>query len=531
MNHDSDADRNKTEFGDFQTPDRLAQDVCVALRNFGFMPKSLLDPTCGIGNFLRAGAQTFDSVTHLFGIDINGGHVEYARNQLRAEADRVATDIRQGDFFSSDWRSLLRMMPEPLLILGNPPWVTNTELSALNSANLPPKANLHGQSGMDALTGASNFDISEWMLLQMIAWLGERPAAFAMLCKTKVARKVLLSSWNQPQPKAFATAGYAHLQKPESPARCQLWRINAKRAFDASVDACLFLFDTTERQTKPQCAVYDDIHARRPSTVIGQRDGRLVADLDAYARWRHLRADERETPQYQWRSGIKHDCARVMELKSADDRYINKSGDIWELEPDYLYPMYKSSDLARSPTRQSGNNGGEGAKPARAPMPPPQRWMLVTQKTVGESTAPICTQAPKTWRYLHRHGAILDARRSSIYRKRPRFAIFGVGAYAFAHWKVAISGMYKQLRFVVVGPHQGKPVVFDDTCYFIPCRAEDEAQFMADLLNSEPAQQFYRSFIFWDDKRPITASVLRRLSLFNLARELQQDGRFLAYTR
>ena len=32
------------------------------------------------GNFLRAGAQTFDSVTHLFGIDINGGHVEYARN-------------------------------------------------------------------------------------------------------------------------------------------------------------------------------------------------------------------------------------------------------------------------------------------------------------------------------------------------------------------------------------------------------------------------------------------------------------------
>ena len=54
---------------------------------------------------------------------------------------------------------------------------------------------------------------------------------------------------------------------------------------------------------------------------------------------------------------------------------------------------------------------------------------------------------------------------------------------------------------------------------------------MADLLNSEPAQQFYRSFIFWDDKRPITASVLRRLSLFNLARELQQDGRFLAYTR
>ena len=461
------------------------------------MPKSLLDPTCGIGNFLRAGVQTFDSVTHLSGMEINGGYVEHARHRLRAEAGRVIVDVRQGDFFSSDWRPFLCKMPDPLLILGNPPWVTNTELSALHSTNLPPKANQSGQSGLDALTGASNFDISEWMLLQMIAWLGERRAALAMLCKTKVARKILQASWSQPQP----------------PARCQMRRINAKRAFDASVDACLFLFDTTQRQEKAQCAVYDDIHARRPSTVIGQRDGRLVADPDSYARWRHLRAGERELPLYQWRSGIKHDCARVMELKNVDGGYVNRAGDVWELEPDYLYPMYKSSEIAR------------------VPMPPPRRWMLVTQQTVGASTAPIRTQAPNTWRYLHQHGDILDSRRSSTYRKRPRFAVFGVGEYAFARWKVAISGMYKQLRFVVVGPHQDRPVVFDDTCYFIPCRARDEARFVADLLNSEPAQQFYRSFIFWDDKRPITASLLRRLSLLNLAQELHQDGRFLACAR
>ena len=85
--------RNKTEFGDFQTPDWLAQQVCLILRNAALMPKSLLDPTCGAGNLLRAGAQAFDSVTHLFGIDISGGHVEYARNRLRAAASRLITDI------------------------------------------------------------------------------------------------------------------------------------------------------------------------------------------------------------------------------------------------------------------------------------------------------------------------------------------------------------------------------------------------------------------------------------------------------
>ena len=193
--------------------------------------------------------------------------------------------------------------------------------------------------------------------------------------------------------------------------------------------------------------------------------------------------------------------------------------------------MYKSSDLVRSPIRQSDHNGGEADRLARAPITPPRRWMLVTQKAVGENTAPIRTKAPNAWRYLHRHRDILDSRRSLVYRNRPCFAIFGVGAYAFARWKVATSGMYKQLRFVVVGPHQNKPVVFDDTCYFIPCHAHEEAHFVADLLNSEPAQQFYRSFIFWNDKRPIAAGVLRRLSLLNLAQELQQDARFLADAR
>ena len=42
------------------------------------------------------------------------------------------------------------------------------------------------------------------------------------------------------------------------------------------------MFDTTAQQEQQQCPVYSDIHAQRPSTVIGQRDGRLIADLDAY---------------------------------------------------------------------------------------------------------------------------------------------------------------------------------------------------------------------------------------------------------
>jgi len=108
--------------------------------------------------------------------------------------------------------------------------------------------------------------------------------------------------------------------------------------------------------------------------------------------------------------------------------------------------------------------------------------------------------------------------------------MFGVGDYSFAPWKIAISGFYKKLDFKVVGPYAGKPVVLDDTCYFVACRTREEAIFVAELFNSQIARDFFSGFIFWDQKRPITLDVLRRLDLLRLAQELDVEdamGKFL----
>ena len=119
--------------------------------------------------------------------------------------------------------------------------------------------------------------------------------------------------------------------------------------------------------------------------------------------------------------------------------------------------------------------------------------------------------------------------RSSIYRNRPEFSVFGVGDYSFASWKVAISGFYKNLRFTVVGPISGKAVVFDYTSYFLPWSSEEQADYLTILLNSRESQAFYSTFIFWDSKRPITAELLGRLGLRRLARESGSEERFAAY--
>ena len=154
------------------------------------------------------------------------------------------------------------------------------------------------------------------------------------------------------------------------------------------------------------------------------------------------------------------------------------------------------------------------------PHPTPSRYMLVTQRLVGEDTPRIAREAPRTWDYLQSHADRLDARASSIYRNRPRFSVFGVGPYSFAPWKVAISGFYKRLDFRCVGPIEDKPVVLDDTCYFLPCRTEHDARLLAELLNSKAARGFFRSFIFWDAKRPITAQLLAGLDLGILSEEV-----------
>ena len=95
----------------------------------------------------------------------------------------------------------------------------------------------------------------------------------------------------------------------------------------------------------------------------------------------------------------------------------------------------------------------------------------------------------------------------------------GAGSYSFAPWKVAVSGFYKQLAFRSVAPVNGRPVVLDDTCYFLPCENEDEANYFEALLNSEAATGFFRSFVFRDAKRPITASLLASLDIGLLAQE------------
>lgn len=469
----NDVHKRRIEFGDFQTPEELAIKVCSRLAKMGISPKTVIEPTCGVGAFVLAAAHSFPAAESILGFEVNADYLERLGARLSEVPGPERIRLREADFFGTDWPSNLSEEEGPILVLGNFPWVTNSTQGTIGSTNLPEKSNFQNHNGFDAISGKANFDISEWMLLEVLRWFQKRSGDVAMLVKTAVARKILSHA---------ERLGGAVLDA------CIIG-IDAKKEFNAAVEACLLVVRMGEpgAHSSHDYTVFsdlDDTIERR----VGHRQGMTVGDLTKFAENSFLLG----TSPQKWRSGVKHDLSAVMEFTQEGGGLKNGLGETVDLEPDYLFPLMKGSDIGSNKEWRS-------------------KFVLVTQRFVGESTSTIQTDAPKTWSYLMSHATALDRRGSTIYAKNPRFSIFGIGEYAFRPWKIAICGLYKHLRFRLVGPINGKTVMFDDTVYCLSFDTEEEASQILGLLQSTPATNLLLSLIFWDDKRPIKTSILNLL--------------------
>lgn len=469
--------KNQIEYGDFQTPLELAQKICQRLVERGINPDTIIEPTCGVGAFIEATAYAFPNAKKIIGLEINSNYLEDLKGKLVQFPTNHRIDLINGDFFKFNWNEIFRKANDTILVVGNFPWVTNSQQGVIGGDNLPQKLNFQNHSGFDAMTGKSNFDISEWMLIKTAEQFHHHNTYIAMLCKTAVARKFLK---------------YLHTHKLGF-SNAALFGINAKKYFGASVEACLLLCKFDESSHSYDYEIYKDLETAN-SYRVGHRKGVTVRDLESFDRLAHLFGNG----TYKWRSGIKHDCSEVMELQKVGDNLVNGSGEIVDLEDTILFPLFKGSDVANNRTTDVN------------------RFLLVTQRSVGEPTHLIRHLAPKTWEYLEKHSSYFEKRKSKIYKDSHRFSIFGVGSYTFSPWKIAICGLYKNLDFRLIGNIEGKPVVFDDTVYFLSFDDKEEAIRIHKLLLSTAAQDFLSSLIFWDEKRPIKTSILNSLNIDHL---------------
>ncbi len=440
-----------------------------------------MEPTCGQGNFIAEILRSELAPSEIIGIELQGHHVREARRAVDEAGSSAKVTIIQGSTFEIDVAGLPWETDGPLLVVGNPPWVTNSEMATLPGNNLPQKSNFKGMRGIEAITGRSNFDIAEFIWLKLIAALQGDETTLALLCKTSVARSVLRHARE-------ASLGIRN---------ARVYRIDAKRWFGASVDACLFALEAGGARRSYHVAVYESLDASRPTRVAGFVAGRFVTDMNRY---RDVSFIEGSTP-IEWRQGMKHDAAKVMELVHDGRHWVNGLGERVDVEDDHIYPLMKGSDVRRV---------ARGTEL-------PRRGVVVPQKAAREDTRRLASSAPRLWAYLEKHAPHFRARKSSIYRNRPPYSVFGIGGYAFARYKVIVSGLHKRPLFVAVGPVAGKPVLCDDTCYLLPCETALQAATIAGLLNHPLSLRFLESIAPRDTKRPIKKSVLQRIDLPSLA--------------
>jgi len=475
---------DRAEYGDFQTNKDLANKVAKHLAKRDISPEIIIEPTCGKGNFIIASLSNFKAIKKVFGIEIYKPYVWETKFSIldfflsNPDSNKPEITITHCSIFDFDFKNISKQFPtEKLLILGNPPWVTNSKLGSLNSSNLPKKSNFKNQNGLDAMTGKGNFDIAEYITLMLLDAFQTHNGYLALLVKNSVVKNIV----------------FDQKDKKYRVGEIEKYCIDSKKEFNVSVEASL-VYCQLNSPSSFECNEFD-FYSLEKRLSFGWLNSKFVSNLADYNATKEIDG----VCPFEWRQGIKHDCTAIMELERVNGHFVNNQSDEIKLEEDLIYGLLKSSDLKNTVIKST------------------RKHTIVTQTKVGQETSYIQHLYPETYSYLKKNISNFQARKSSIYNGKPLFSIFGIGDYSFKPFKVAISGLYKTYHFTLVLPQNDKPVMLDDTCYFIGFDRIEYAVYAIILLNSKTTEAFLKSITFSDAKRVFTKDLLMRLDLLNLA--------------
>jgi len=491
FSHDGSTDtvcEDRIAYGDWQTPITLAEEICKTHKLKYGNPDIVIEPTCGLGAFVLSALSIFPDLSEIHALEINSRYTGYLKFNLLSNALNAPLRkypdiyIYTGDFFKFNFESIINRSKTNnwnLAIIGNPPWVTNSRQGKNNSLNVPLKTNDYHLKGIEAITGKSNFDISEYITLHLLKLAQFNNGGISFLLKNSVIRNILVKQ----------RIDGIHIGNIEQ----QL--IDASSEFNVSVEAsCLSArFNCTPAFI---CNV-KNYYTNESIQEYGWINDSFVSDIKLYCNF--SRYDK--TSAYVWRSGIKHDCASVLELTFSDGIFVNGLGEIVQIEDDLIFPLLKSSDI----NKYKENNI--------------RKFIIVPQRKIGDDTSLLKRSHPLAYAYLTKYEALFNNRKSSIYKGKDRFSIFGIGDYSFSPYKIVISSLYKTISFALVSQYAGKPIMVDDTCYQLDFNNLEEAKHIFEALNSNEIQSLLQSLIFKDAKRVVTKQLLMRLDLTQLCKD------------
>jgi hypothetical protein len=156
------------------------------------------------------------------------------------------------------------------------------------------------------------------------------------------------------------------------------------------------------------------------------------------------------------------------------------------VEPDLVYPAVRGADIERW-----------GAKPGICVLmvQDPERSEPYSEKRMKRDW-------PHTYNYLTRFKQVLLSRGSRTVRELAErtafYAMFGIGRYTVARYKVVWKRMASDLVAAVIGQDKTKfgwkIVIPTDTTSLFATQKESEAHYLCAILNSLPVRKFIKSY-------------------------------------
>jgi SAM-dependent methyltransferase len=176
------------------------------------------------------------------------------------------------------------------------------------------------------------------------------------------------------------------------------------------------------------------------------------------------------------------------------------------LEPDLVYPLLRGRDVSRWRAEPSAH-------------------LLLTQDPATRAPYPEA-QMKRQWRRTHEYLKLFEKElrgRSGLKRYfdpavDPFYAMYNVGPYTVAPYKVVWREQASQMTAAVVTPVDGRPVVPDHKLMLVAAEGEPEAHFICALLNSGPATATVKSYVV---ETQTTTHVLQHVAI---ARFSARDG-------
>ncbi len=328
---------NRREYGDFQTNEILAyktiQYVLSRHPNTNF--EFLIEPTCGKGNFILAALKQINTLKKIVGIEIYQPYVWETKFKIldfyirTPNLEKPEINIVYANVFDYDFVALSNNTAHYItLVIGNPPWVTNSELSSINSKNLPQKSNFKKHKGFDAITGKGNFDIGEHIALMILKNFSHHNGYFGFLIKNSVVKNLM----------------YDQMRNKFRIGEIEKLNIDSKKEFNTSVNACFFL---TKLNHEPEFTCRElDFYTHVQRTVFGWFNDNYIYSVSDYQTANDIEGES----QFMWRQGVKHDCSKIMEIERYNGHFKNGLDQEIEIEEDLVYGLLKSSDLKSKQT-------------------------------------------------------------------------------------------------------------------------------------------------------------------------------------